>query len=160
MIFNFRFAFFLVLAFCTVRISVLAQSGVCFASPNDYSFSISPYVWSDNPSLVVDDFNGDGILDLASDEVLLSDGKGAFYVGSVIGYNSSAIASGDFNADGKKDIAMASYLGNSVSILIGKGNGSFLPGVGYSIGNHPKSIAVSDLNGDGKLDLAVAAEGD
>src|SRR5439155_11609832 len=77
-----------------------------------------------------------------------------------------SVAMGDFNGDGKLDLAVANYpswdnskLGFTngiVSVLLGKGDGSFRAAVNYSAGITPFSIAVSDFNGDGKPDLAVA----
>jgi hypothetical protein len=67
-----------------------------------------------------------------------------------------AVATGDFNADGKLDLAVANHQGNSVSILLGKGDGTFQSNVDYATGQFPYSVAVGDFNGDGKPDLAVA----
>ena len=67
-----------------------------------------------------------------------------------------AVAVGDFNGDGTTDLAAANADGNSVSILLGNGNGTFRAKVDYAAGTKPVSIAVGDFNGDGKTDLAVA----
>ncbi len=66
------------------------------------------------------------------------------------------MAVGDFNGDGKADLAVANYSSNNVSVLLGNGNGTFQAAVNYAAGTSPCSVAVGDFNGDGKADLAVA----
>ena len=63
---------------------------------------------------------------------------------------------GDFNGDGALDLAVANYASDSVSVLLGKGDGTFQPPARYGVGAYPFSVAVGDFNGDGKPDLAVA----
>ena len=66
------------------------------------------------------------------------------------------MAVGDFNGDGKLDLAVASGGSDYVSVLLGNGDGTFKTAVQYVAGLEPISVAVADFNGDGKLDLAVA----
>jgi hypothetical protein len=77
------------------------------------------------------------------------------------------ITTGDFNGDGKTDIAVAGFFTNSVSIYLGAGDGTFTPGQVISIGQgftpnagqaatNPFAIVAGDFSGHGKLDLAVA----
>jgi len=69
------------------------------------------------------------------------------------------VALGDFNGDGNLDIAATNFDfiegGDSVSILLGNGDGTFQAQKEYTIGFSPYEIAVGDFNGDGNLDLAV-----
>ena len=70
-----------------------------------------------------------------------------------------SIAVADFNGDGNLDIAVANRSSNDISVLLGKGNGTFNTQVKYSAGTggpDPISIAAADVNGDGKPDLIVA----
>ncbi len=69
-----------------------------------------------------------------------------------------AVAAGDFNGDGKIDVAIANSGDATVTILLHDGNGRFRPSAGspFPAGPHPNDIAVADLNHDGKLDLAFA----
>ncbi|HXM42667.1 MAG TPA: VCBS repeat-containing protein [Bryobacteraceae bacterium] len=61
----------------------------------------------------------------------------------------------DFNGAGIPDLAAINYQGNTVSILVGNGDGTFKPQVQYVTGSYPVAVAVGDFNGDGKLDLAT-----
>ena len=67
-----------------------------------------------------------------------------------------SVAVGDFNGDGKPDLAVANYATNNVSILFGNGDGTFQAAVDYGVGSKPDSVAVGDFDGDGRLDLAIA----
>ena len=66
----------------------------------------------------------------------------------------------DFNNDGKLDLAVTNCQSDSVSVLLGKGDGSFqapLNSTGGAAGSLGYgSLAYSDFNHDGNLDLAVA----
>ncbi len=67
--------------------------------------------------------------------------------------NPKSINSGDFNNDGKLDLALISL--NKVNVLLSKGGGYFDTAKVYSVGSFPKSLLVKDFNSDGKLDIAV-----
>jgi len=67
-----------------------------------------------------------------------------------------SVAVGDFNGDGKPDLAVTNPASNSVSILLGNGDGTFQVGTSFPVvGISPESVAVGDFNGDRKSDLAV-----
>lgn len=66
-----------------------------------------------------------------------------------------SVAVGDFNQDGKLDIAVG--CDQRVQIFLGNGDGTFLTSVSYAYGDNAYSIATADLNHDGKLDLVVAS---
>jgi hypothetical protein len=123
--------------------------------------------------IVTGDFNGDGRVDLAvanlgdnSVSLLLGNGDGTFQPQVVcpVGVGAGQLVSGDFNSDGVDDLAVANgidrYLGpnpdNTVSVLLGRRDGSFQPQVVYPVGVNPWSIVSGDFNGDGSLDLATA----
>jgi hypothetical protein len=124
------------------------------------------YVAGANPSsIAIGDFNLDGKLDLAVGEaniltndayVLLGKGDGSFEtaVPLTTGADPYSVVVGDFNGDGKPDIATANNQSNNVSVLIGNGDGTFQPAVNYPAGDDPNCIVVADFNGDGVADLA------
>ena len=63
---------------------------------------------------------------------------------------------GDVNGDGKPDLVVANAGSNTVSVLLGNGNGTFKPQQTFATGSYPVSVTVGDVNGDGKPDLVVA----
>jgi hypothetical protein len=87
------------------------------------------------------------------------------------GLKPAGVAIGDFDGDGKQDLAVANIIANincqsspctnpgSVSVLLGKGDGSFRKHVDYPTGLISVAVAVGDFNNDGKLDIVVANEG-
>jgi hypothetical protein len=133
----------------------------------------------------VGDFNGDGKLDLVASlpstsvgdsggyVILLGNGDGTFQPGiaktNVLGY-SRWVAVGDFNGDGKLDLAFADgqqingSAGNAeLSIALGNGDGTFQtpthytsPGLPTSDTLNPEDVTVADVNGDGKLDCIIS----
>jgi hypothetical protein len=91
--------------------------------------------------------------------VLLGNGDGTFASPAFLqaGIRAEAICAGDFNGDGKPDLAVATDLDEigSVTILIGNGDGTFQPQVSYPTGRFSVFVTTGDFNGDRKLDLAV-----
>jgi hypothetical protein len=73
-----------------------------------------------------------------------------------VGSNPYSIVQGDFNGDGKPDLATANHSSNNVSVLLGNGAGSFSGATNFSADQAPGSITIGDFNGDGKPDLATA----
>ena len=73
-----------------------------------------------------------------------------------VGTSPVSVTVGDFNGDGKSDLAVANYNSNNVSVLLGTGTGSFGAATNFTVGNGPASVTVGDFNGDGKSDLATA----
>jgi hypothetical protein len=126
-----------------------------------------PGTLSGPSAILAADFNGDGKLDLAvlnggnnTVTILLGNGNGTFSVPDVTtpttGSNPLAFVAGDFNGDGKMDIAVANYRSNNLTVLLGNGDGSFTAtDARPATGSFPAAIVAGDFNKDGKLDLAV-----
>jgi hypothetical protein len=125
-----------------------------------------------NPlAIVTGDFNGDGHLDLATANsgsndvsVLLGNGNGTFQsqVRYLAGTTPFGLATGDFtgqkDAHGNPilDLAVANQHTDDVSVLLGRGDGTFQDQVRYEAGFQPWVVLTGDFNGDGHLDLATA----
>jgi hypothetical protein len=116
------------------------------------------------------DFNGDHKLDLLVTyssgnclyvSVFLGNGDGTFQptpINTTTSYLPVGTAVGDFNGDGKLDIAIGEQFGtlSQVEIMLGNGNGTFSPGAIYPVGSFPTDVIAADFRNNGKLDLAVA----
>lgn len=113
-------------------------------------------------------FNNDTNLDFvtgnyssSSMSVFLGSGDGSFpahanYSGASSEYH-YAVAVGDFNNDGKPDLATVNYYANSVSVRTNNGDGTFGAETNFSTRSFsPSALAVGDFNGDGNIDILTA----
>jgi len=120
--------------------------------------------------LQVGDVNRDGHLDVVTcnnwgydETVLLGDGLGAFHVASppseVDGDGEPVrMILGDFNNDGKLDIASNAPDDAKILLFFGDGRGNFpAPEIEIEDVSHPFSMAAADLNRDGNLDMVVGS---
>jgi hypothetical protein len=122
------------------------------------------------------DFDGDGIPDLADTSlapesltILKGAGDGNFAQAFRYAFPDLvpvSLATGDFNRDGKQDVAALVQIPSGVSsqgevqIFLGNGDGTLQPPMSLALqAVNPTFLAVADLNGDGILDLAATAEG-
>jgi hypothetical protein len=111
------------------------------------------------------DINGDGKLDFLFTDgtVWVSKADGTYQAGTpwctvAQTYCSQPglpvlVAAGDFNHDGKADIAVATS--NFVFVLLGKGDGTFQAAVSSVTGSAATTVVVADVNGDGKPDVLL-----
>jgi hypothetical protein len=130
---------------------------------NGFSAAASPTVsWPEG--VAVGDFDGSGHISFATCDtygyvyVFLGNGNGTFTAAApTAAPNCSTLVAGDFNGDGKLDLAVNDYGNTAVTILLGNGNGTFTQAASLALGanNDPTALAVGDFNNDGNLDLAV-----
>jgi hypothetical protein len=92
----------------------------------------------------------------------LADGNFAAANPATVGVGSvpKSIVAGDFNRDGFQDFAVTNSGSNTVSIVLGNGDGTFASPVTVSVGGVPTGLAVGEFSLDGRADLAVANTSD
>jgi hypothetical protein len=66
-----------------------------------------------------------------------------------------ALVSGDFNGDGRPDVAVASFAGTTISVLLGNGDGTLQAPLNTTGPSQQTAIAAGDFNGDGRDDVVV-----
>jgi hypothetical protein len=148
---------------------LLGTGGGRFAANVDYQAGRNPQ------GVALGDLNGDGHLDMVvanagydggwSVSVLLGNGDGTFVasVDYASGMGPTSVVLGDLNNDGKLDIIMPNSnvsRVDTVSVLLGKGDGTFADEVDYTTADYPRTAVLGDLNGDGWVDIVTSNSGE
>jgi hypothetical protein len=157
----------------TGTVSVLLNTTATDATTPSFASAVTFAAGTNPTSLAVGDFNGDGRPDIV---VINHSGTASVLLNTTVQYAttpsfatavtfpvgnySNSVAVGDFNGDGRPDIAVTGL--ETVSVLMnttatGATTASFAPQQTFPVTN-PESLTVGDFNGDGRLDIAVAAE--
>jgi hypothetical protein len=144
-------------------LSFTINAQLCLNTPINRSLQYGPL------ETVSSDFNLDGKADVAIIpeysfnpgiiQILLGNGDNTFgaAVNFSVGNSPTGLKTGDFNNDGKPDLAVANYGTNYVSVLLGLGTGSFVAATSYTFGGSAYTLNCNDFNGDGNLDMAVTS---
>lgn len=122
--------------------------------------------------LVAADLDGNGNLDIATPNggaatlrVSPGNGDGSFAAGSTTALPAANgnrwVTKGDFNLDGIVDLAVTNSGNNTLSILVGKGDGTFTvqAPITFAANVTPMHLSAGDLNSDGLVDLVLADPG-
>lgn len=150
---------------------VFSLAGHSVRADLTFDAAITAPVGIEPDGAIVDDFDGDGMLDLAVSfgnpdriELFRHEGVGVFTpAGTVLLPNSSSpdqLIAGDFAGDGTIDLAVSLKDSAAVAVLLNDGAMNFTHTATIPTADEPRGLAAGDLDGDGDLDLVVAnAEG-
>ena len=141
----------------------LADSTGVFSSRTDVGLGNTP------TAVALADFNADGRPDIAVTidvanqandlvTILLNNGDGTFGTRSdfTVGTTPSGVVAGDFNSDGRQDLAIANHDSDSVTVLLGDGAGGFPTTITLNnVGQGPSAITAGNVNAGSVLDLVV-----
>ncbi len=147
--------------------TLLGKGDGTFGVPTAFDAGVAPR------SLALHDLNGDGRLDVAvvngslinessgawanTVSVLLGTGDGRFARGGATirsgGQMPTCVAIDDLDGDTKPDVVATNFMSNTVSVLLGNGDGSFMARPALSAGGGLNGLALGDLDGDGASDV-------
>jgi hypothetical protein len=155
------------------KLDVVTAEGYVFPGNGDGTFQFD---W-EQPAVLnggvisTGDFNGDSKADAivagtggSADNVsvLRGTGDGGFAPPvhhAAYGTYHTAVATADFDADGKLDAIVTDYDLGTVSVMLGNGDGTLRFFGAFATAGSPSDVAVGDYNRDGRLDVAVSNTG-
>lgn len=157
--------------FSIFKNTTVAPGSISFAPREDYVFNrpdttaypvhvaLADVDHDGKPDVITADFGANSISvfrNTSTQSFLSFDNKLDYAVGT----NPTWVTAGDFDGDGKLDLAVANYSSADISLL--KNNSisgiSLSAQPDYSVGDYPINIGITDLDGDGKLDMAAGRQ--
>jgi uncharacterized protein (TIGR03437 family) len=143
--------------------------GKAFPNNSPVSFAVADYNRDGRPDLIVayayaTAYTTPNQFLAAANSValMLGDGDGTFTPSPkgviATGSSPSRVMNGDFNADGRVDLAILNSSSSSITVVLGDGTGGFNPAPNSPViaGKNPAFLGIADLNGDGTQDLIVS----
>ncbi|MEM7263163.1 MAG: FG-GAP-like repeat-containing protein, partial [Planctomycetota bacterium] len=146
--------------------TAVTPSTLVFENIDTFSTRTVPSIPTTSYGGVGSDMNNDGHLDLSvinetteDLRVYLNAGDGTGLLGPMVDppapldLFASPNEPSDFNRDGNTDLCVCASAGDTVTILLGAGDGTFPSVQQLTVGNGPRGNAVLDLDGDGDIDI-------
>ena len=154
-----RIVSLLIVILGTVEISPQCAAKINFLTSRNYPSGEYP------SAAVVQDFNNDGVSDIASANgnddnisIFLGNPDGTFGKAKNFSVGAGEVASADLNGDGNADLVVTDIV-KSAYVVLGNGDGTFGSSSSISLHEDTLGIAIADLNDDGIPDLAIAIAG-
>jgi hypothetical protein len=145
------------------KLDVVTSGVGVFLGNGDGTLASSTYYPTGGAAIASGDFTGEGNADVivAGNSVAVFRGGGdgsldAPLYHSANGTTHTAVATADFNADGKLDAVVTDGDTGTVSLMLGNGDGTLSYTGAFATGISPSAVTVGDFNRDGRPDVAVA----
>lgn len=159
-----RRAFLRAFRFLTVLSLIFGQEAIADDESFEglFSSTINIVGPDDAAGITSGDFNGDGVLDIATASegsdyvsVITGNGNGTFSQATIynVGDQPRKISSADINGDGLADLLTANFLSDTCSILLAVGDGTFVAQQAIAVQSQPTDFTVGDFNSDGHADV-------